>query len=138
MSIVYVFVSWITKTYDFDSVYNGYIIISANCGGIVGCVLIGTLAKSATYKRRSNVLAFLEIIAMGMLWGAFELGSPPLACVCAAIFGSACYPLLTTLTDFATQTTFPVGEASSSGILLFGGQFAGVIFSVFFSFIFDG
>ena len=40
--------------------------------------------------------------------------------------------------DFATQTTFPVGEATAGGILLFGGQFFGVILTLIFSTIFDG
>jgi hypothetical protein len=61
-----------------------------------------------------------------------------MSCVAASIFGFFNYPFLTTLADFSTQTSFPVGEGTSSGILLFGGQFAGVILSVIFSFIFDG
>lgn len=61
-----------------------------------------------------------------------------MAYITGGLTGFAAYPLLTTLTDFATQTTFPVGEATASGILLFGGQLSGVILAVVFSFIFDG
>jgi CDP-diglyceride synthetase len=43
---------------------------------------------------------------------------------------------MTTAADFATQTTFPVGEATSSGFLLFGGQITGVIIVIILSFIF--
>ena len=61
-----------------------------------------------------------------------------MAYITGGLAGLFAYPLLTTMTDFATQTTFPVGEATASGILIFGGQIAGVILSVIFSFIFDG
>ena len=63
---------------------------------------------------------------------------PELSCVAGGIFGFFAYPYFTTITDFATQTTFPVGEGTSTGILLFGGQFGGVVLSIVFSFIFDG
>ena len=63
---------------------------------------------------------------------------PALSCVTGGIFGFVAYPYFTTITDFATQTTFPVGEGTSSGILLFGGQFGGVVLSIIFSFWFDG
>lgn len=52
--------------------------------------------------------------------------------------GMCAYPFLTTITDFAVETSFPVGEATSGGILIFGGQFFGVILAVVFSSIFDG
>jgi hypothetical protein len=42
------------------------------------------------------------------------------------------------LTDFAIETSFPIGEATSGGILIFGGQLFGVFLAVIFSNIFDG
>jgi hypothetical protein len=54
-------------------------------------------------------------------------------------FGFGIFPYLSTMTDFASETAFPVGEAISSGTLLFGGQVFGVISSLLMSlFIFDG
>jgi hypothetical protein len=58
--------------------------------------------------------------------------------VAGGLTGLFGYPLLTTATDFATQTSFPVGEATAGGILLFGGQFMGVILVIVFSQYFDG
>lgn len=52
--------------------------------------------------------------------------------------GFFAYPFLTTAADFATQTSFPVGQATAGGILLFGGQFMGVILVSIFSLYFDG
>lgn len=138
VSIIYVFMPWITKAYHYDTIFNGYSILSANVAGCVGCILISTLAKNVSYKSKTIFLACLEVIALGIFWGSLEIDSPGLTVACAGLFGLFCYPLLTTLTDFATQTSFPVGEATASGIILFGGQLSGVIISVIFSFIFDG
>ena len=52
--------------------------------------------------------------------------------------GLCTYPLLTTLIDFAVETSFPIGEGTSGGILIFGGQLFGVILAGIFSTIFDG
>jgi hypothetical protein len=54
-------------------------------------------------------------------------------------FGFHIFPYLTTMTDFASETAFPIGEAISSGTLLFGGQLFGVVLSLVMSlFVFDG
>lgn len=63
--------SWITKAYSFDTVYNGYIIVSANVGGCLGCTLISTLPNHVSYKSKTLILASAEVVAMGMIWGAF-------------------------------------------------------------------
>jgi len=138
LTLVFVFLPWITKIYNYRAIYNGYIIVCANAAGLFGCIIIGLIGKAMTYKRKCIVLMIPQLIFMGGIWLSLEWNAPAFSCVCGACFGFFCYPFLTTLTDFSTQTTFPVGEATSSGILLFGGQTAGVILSVFFSFIFDG
>jgi hypothetical protein len=138
LTLIFVFLPWITKVYNYRAVYNGYIIVCANAAGLVGCVVTGLVGKSMSYKRKCIVMMIPQLIFMGMIWVSVELEAPIFSCVCGACFGFFCYPFLTTLTDFSTQTTFPVGEATSSGILLFGGQTTGVILSVVFSFIFDG
>ena len=109
LSLVFVFFPWIMKTYHLDSVYNGYVIISANLAGCVGCVVVGIFGKKFTYKRKCSILLFGQIVMYGAIWGSFELKKPELIIVSAAVFGFFCYPFLTTLTDMATQTTFPVG-----------------------------
>ena len=106
--------------------------------GCIGCIVVGFFGKESPYKKKTLFLSVPPALAYCLIWGSFELGSPALSIASAAIFGFFCYPFLTTLTDFATQTTFPVGEGTSSGILLFGGQCGGVILSLAFSFVFDG
>lgn len=78
------------------------------------------------------------IIGNALLWGSFELHQPTLSYIAGGISGFFAYPLLTTATDFAIQTSFPIGEASAGGILLFGGQLMGVILTIIFSQLFDG
>ena len=106
--------------------------------GCLGCIAVGFIGKSFSYKKKTLFLSIPPIFAYSLIWGSFELESPILSIVAGGIYGFFTYPFLTTLTDFATQTTFPVGEGTSSGILLFGGQFGGVVISLIFSFIFDG
>lgn len=42
-------------------------------------------------------------------------------------------PYLTTMIDFASETSFPIGESISGGLLLFGGQILAVIVSFLFN-----
>jgi hypothetical protein len=57
----------------------------------------------------------------------------------AGTFGFNIFPYLATMSDFASETAFPIGEAIASGTLLFGGQLFGVIASLLMSlFVFDG
>ncbi len=135
---IFVFIPWIGKAYDFETKNNGFFIISAFIGGIFGCISVIFFAKSLSYKKKINLLAFGSIVAVAFIVAAFEFHSLIFSYICAALFGFMVYPLLSTLSDFATQTTFPAGEATSSGILMFGGQTSGVLLSVIFSFIFNG
>jgi len=62
-----------------------------------------------SYRKKSILLASGAAIAICIIWIAFEIGSPILSYIGGGLAGFFGYPLLTTLTDFATQTTFPVG-----------------------------
>jgi hypothetical protein len=133
LSIIFVFTPWITKTYGYETISNGIIIACSNLVGCLGCVLVSVIAKSVTYRKKCIVLIIGLIIGNFLLWGSLEINKPILSYIAGGISGFFAYPLLTTATDFATQTSFPVGEATAGGILLFGGQFMGVILTVIFS-----
>lgn len=62
LSLIFVFLPWITKTYEFESQSNGYIIVSANIAGLVGCVVVGLLGKAISYRKKSLILNFATII----------------------------------------------------------------------------
>jgi hypothetical protein len=136
-SIMFVFMPWVTKCYGYESVSNGLIIISANLAGCLGCVVVG-LAKKIPYRTKCAALLAAETVCFVLLWITFEVGLPWASYCAGGLLGFFGYPFLTTVTDFATQTTFPVGEATAGGTLLFGGQFVGVVVVGIFSFIFDG
>lgn len=106
--------------------------------GCFGCLVAGSFGAKFTYRTKSLILAPGVVISLALLWLSLEINSPIMSYISGGLAGLFAYPLLTTLTDFATQTTFPVGEATASGILIFGGQIAGVLLVVIFSFIFDG
>lgn len=138
LTIMFVFFPWISKAYDFNKTINGTIFLVANVMGCLACVLFGLLNKRITYKMRCVIFSLGFIASLGLLWLSFEQHWQAFAYVCGGLIGFFCYPLLTTMIDFSTQTTFPVGEATAGGILLFGGQFFGVVLTLIFSTIFDG
>ena len=61
------------------------------------------------YRKKSIILAPGVAIGVSFIWFAFEVGSPLLTYIGGGLTGLFGYPLLTTMIDFATQTTFPVG-----------------------------
>jgi hypothetical protein len=71
--------------------------------------------------------------------GGMEMHVEWMLYVGAGVFGFFMFPYLATMSDFASETAFPIGEAISTGTLLFGGQLFGVLASLVMSlFVFDG
>ena len=54
-----------------------------------------------------------------------------------AFIGISVFPFLTTMLDYATQITFPIGEGTAGGSLLFGGQTFGFVMIIIFSLYID-
>lgn len=117
---------------------NGIIILSANLSGCIGCAFLPLVKKYTGYRKICIWCGVGSIVSLALLVFSFQLKLPIFTFITAGFNGLFTYPLLSTASSFAIQTTFPVGEATAGGILLFGGQFLGVICVVFFSFIFDG
>ena len=136
--VMFVFLPWVSKFYEYENWMNGVVILSANLSGCLGCALLPLVKKHVGYKNICICCGVGSIIALVILILSFQLRLPLLTFITAGFNGLFSYPLLSTASGFAIQTTFPIGEATAGGILLFGGQFLGVIFVVFFSFIFDG
>ena len=136
--VIFVFLPWVSKFYEYENWMNGVVILSANLSGCLGCALLPLVKKHVGYKKICICCGVGSIIALVILILSFQLRLPLLTFITAGFNGLFSYPLLSTASGFAIQTTFPIGEATAGGILLFGGQFLGVIFVVFFSFIFDG
>jgi MFS-type transporter involved in bile tolerance (Atg22 family) len=68
LSIIFVFMPWITKTYHYATVSNGIIIASSNIVGCLACVLISTIGKRFTYKQKCTFLSIGLIFSMAFLW----------------------------------------------------------------------
>ena len=132
-------ISWQSKVYGFDGMDAGIVLMVANLVGCVCCVLTGFLFKNSKYRRNSLVLVFGTWFALGVVMLGFESHSRLIFYIGGGLVGMFVFPYLTTMTDFASETAFPVGEAISSGSLLLGGQIFGIICSIITStFFFDG
>lgn len=110
--------------------------VIANGAGLFGCVGSALFMKDQ-YKRKCQILLCGSFLAFALMWLGFELDSFWLICLSAALVGLNIFPFLTTILDFASQTTFPIGEATSGGSLLFGGQTFGFIMIIIFSIFID-
>lgn len=75
LSVIFVFMPWITKTYDYETVSNGLIIVCANLSGCAGCIIIGLINKRFGYKRKCAVLLLGTIVAIIFLWISLEAHS---------------------------------------------------------------
>lgn len=76
---------------------------------------------------------------MFIIFLGLEIHEPWVLYLGGGVFGFNIFPYLTSMTDFASETAFPVGEAISAGSLLFGGQILGVAASLLATvYIFDG
>lgn len=117
---------------------NGVVILSANLSGCLGCAVLPLIKKGTGYRKLCIWCGVGSLTALFILVSSFKLRLPLLTFITAGFNGLFTYPLLSTASSFAIQTTFPVGEANSGGILLFGGQFMGIVFVFTFSLIFNG
>lgn len=110
--------------------------VIANAAGLIGCVGSALLMKDQ-YKRKCKILLCGSFVSFGLMWLGFELNSFWLICMSAGLVGMNIFPFLTTILDLASQTTFPIGEATSGGSLLFGGQTFGFVMIIIFSIFID-
>lgn len=85
------------------------------------------------YKRKCQIFLITSFISFALLWIGFESRYSWVIYISAAILGLSIFPFLTTIIDFSAQTAFPIGEATSGGTLLFGGQTFGFIMIIIFS-----
>ena len=91
------------------------------------------------YRRNCSIYVYSSLLSFAILWIGLENDLIWMVYVGAGLIGFTIFPYLTTMTDFASNTAFPVGESLSGGSILFGGQIFGVIFAILYSlFIFDG
>ena len=71
LTIMYIFLPWITKAYNIDKNFNGTIFLVANALGCIGCVLFGLLNKRITYRMRCIIFSLGFLASQALIWVAF-------------------------------------------------------------------
>lgn len=138
LSIFVVTLAWQLQVYGFGTETTGALVIMASVCGCASSVIVGAFF-SRTYRKTTTMLTYLGLFSVILCWVGMELHQEWLLYVTGAGIGISIMPYLTTMTDFASQTAFPIGEAVSAGSLLFGGQLFGVLMAIILSvFFFDG
>lgn len=131
--------AWELKAYEVDSLNVGILIVINTIGGTVGIILSGfVLGKQRQYKRWTIISSFGAAFWLLIQLISLELGSLVLLFVTAGFFGLFLYPFLTLISDFSAEVSFPVGEATATGTLLFGGQIVGFFGAFLIQLLFDG
>jgi hypothetical protein len=78
------------------------------------------------------MLLFVNFISFGLMWVGFETKQEWLISLSMTGVGFSVFPLISTITDWAAQSTFPVGEGTAGGSLFFGGYTFGSIATLLF------
>lgn len=68
LSIIFVFLPWITKTYHYEMVSNGIVVGCANLAGLVGCVIVSLFGKKYTYRQKCIGLSVGMVVSISLLW----------------------------------------------------------------------
>lgn len=135
---LYVMMPWMTNTYGYDAFETGMIMLCSNLAGIIGCLLFSHFMKMS-YKRQCVIGLIGQITFTVLIFLFMQFQFPIFVLyICSGGIGFFGFPFLTTSTDFATQTAFPIGEATSGGCFLFGGNIFGVLISIVYTSFIDG
>ncbi|EDV19708.1 uncharacterized protein TRIADDRAFT_32990 [Trichoplax adhaerens] len=108
---------------------------SGLCGALmIGCGLIGALLSGVYVDRTKKFIetakvliccATFTLIAFSMITRFRGLPAPTILCIC--LFGAFAFGLLPVGLELAVECTYPVAEATSSGLLWMSGQIFGII-----------
>lgn len=99
--------------------------------GIFGWYL-STLWCKNQYKLKCIMLLFVNFVSFSLMWVGFETKQEWLISLSMTGVGFSVFPLISTITDWAAQSTFPVGEGTAGGSLFFGGYTFGSISTLLF------
>lgn len=128
--------SQILCPWGYDSNFSGVVCNSALIGGgIVGAILASIIAdktrKHTEIAKICLVLSTLALISFAVMHSYRDLAAP--IAVSLGVFGFFALPVYPIGNELCVETTYPVGEATSSGILMMVGQLQGILLLVLFS-----
>jgi len=90
-----------------------------NVSSVVGCLLIGYYIEKTKRFRISIVISgFIALCAYGLFTGMLYLNNFVILAITVAILGFVIAPCGPLALEFGCELTFPVGEATSGGIIL--------------------
>lgn len=139
LTVFFVNISWQLKAYGYGGMTAAWIFIFTNIAGILNLIMIKSMIKKFGHKTSLTLFGCGGTLSILVMFLALELNAEWMIFVGSALSGACLYPFLTTLTDFASNTAFPLSEAISAGFFLFGGQLFGVVLAVVGSlFFFNG
>ncbi len=72
-----------------------------------------------------SALSILSTIATSF---SFTSGSTTLVAVCCFIIGFSMIPIMAVGFELGVEVTYPIDESYSTGLLMFAGQFLGIIY----------
>lgn len=105
---MFVGVAWVGEAYNISTEQCGYILIIANAAGLVGCAGSGFLLKNE-YKKKCKIFLIGAFVGFILMWIGFESDAYWLVLISAGVNGLFIFPFLTTIMDFSSQVTFPIG-----------------------------
>ena len=109
------------------SLFGGLFIV----GGIVASALIGIIVeKTHRYKLCIQFQCFFAAIFSLCQLFLFKKGITWLTGLMCFLQGSMMVSIMAVSFDFAVELTFPIGESFSSGVIMGGGQVAGIVFTL--------
>jgi len=132
--------SWVVAPYGFGILTVGLMIFCAMLCGVLGCIMVGVLLRrTQMYKRISLGCATTGLLSVGLLQLVLETSSSAAAaCIVSALTGLFLFPFMTTMAEFSTEVAFPVGDATSTGMVLAGAELFGFVAGMILEAVVDG
>ncbi|KAJ3069115.1 hypothetical protein HDU98_007815 [Podochytrium sp. JEL0797] len=125
------FLSNYVTPYGFSETDSGNIGIAYVLGGIVACIVVGVICDK--FKMHQLALRILSVIfligVVGFYFGCVR-SNGWLLYVSSVVIGAGGLPVLSLAFELGAECTYPVAEATSTGILMTGGMIFSVIMLV--------
>ena len=107
-------------------------------GGIVGSAVFGIWVElKKTYKLSVIIISVLSVGSTIATAFAFTSGSSSLVTASCFVIGFSMIPIMAVGFELGVEVTFPIDESYSTGLLMFAGQFLGIIYVCFPNFLYN-
>ena len=98
-------------------------------GGLIGSAAFGVWVEmKKTYKLSVIVISILSVLSMAATSLSFLSGKAGLVTFCCFVIGASMIPIMAVGFELGVEVTYPIDESYSTGLLMFAGQFLGIIY----------